>query len=157
MKEVFLSLTSGDPQGLVVEVQNGQVLQSFKPCTVNRHGAAFLAPSIPSFFALQKEKGLIHGYGPGKDQPTSKFPVPERLQALAASPSGRLLAAGSESGKLYLWDISSGTLLCVVEAHFQAANVLTFSCDDMLLASGSADSSVKLFDTSWYHMGFNRR
>ncbi|KAJ3355892.1 Pre-rRNA-processing protein ipi3 [Allomyces javanicus] len=147
MREAFLAVTSADPLAALYDVHSGQTLHAFKPCTVpSAHAVAPLSSSIPHFAALQKDKGIIAVFSHDRDQPIAKWPLPEKLTCLASSASGRFLIAGAESGKAYVWDVASGTLLNVIEAHFQTVTVVRFSRDDRWVATASADAAVKVYE-----------
>lgn len=87
-------------------------------------------------------------YAAGKDRPVSRSFGHERLTAMQASPCGRFLLAGTESGCLILWKIGSGDLVAVIEAtHFQALRVVRFSPDGQTVATGASDALIKIW--SW--------
>ena len=111
---------------------------------------------------LAGSKPLITVYSWGKESPDQRIPVPEPLtcMALCKHPSNEaithkvpnfqlpwLLAGGSASGKLYIWELSSGNLVCVKEAHYQAINVLKFSECGTFLVSGGADARCSVWKT----------
>jgi len=79
------------------------------------------------------------------------------IVGLAFSPDGRLLASGSMDNTILLWDISAvgkaGTasskpLGPPLEGHSGWVLSVAFSPDGRTLASGSADSTVRLWDVS---------
>jgi WD40 repeat protein len=85
------------------------------------------------------------------DAHRSDSQLTHRVNALAFSPDGKLLATGagdpSRSGELKLWDPASGTLVCEIpKAHKDAVLSLDFSRDGKLLASGAADRAVRLWE-----------
>jgi WD40 repeat protein len=67
------------------------------------------------------------------------------ITTAAFSPDGRLLASGSVSGAIKLWDTSSGEVLGTFETIL--VNSLAISPDGRLLASGSA-ITIKLWNIS---------
>lgn len=87
-------------------------------------------------------------YAAGKDRPVSRSFGHERITAMQASPCGRFLLAGTESGCLILWCIGSGDLVSVIEgAHFQSLRVIRFSPDGQTVATGASDALIKIW--SW--------
>ena len=68
-----------------------------------------------------------------------------RVNGVAFSPDGRLVASASRDGAVHLWDVSNGYLLKTLEDHTEAVNAVTFSPDGTLVASGSDDGTVILW------------
>ncbi|MCX6902769.1 MAG: hypothetical protein NTW03_04705, partial [Verrucomicrobia bacterium] len=64
------------------------------------------------------------------------------VAALAYSPDGRILAAGSADGLLILWDAESGRELRRLSGHRGEVNCCAFSLDGRQLASGSEDHTL---------------
>lgn len=54
-----------------------------------------------------------------QDQVLQRSFTQESLTALAASPNGAYLAAGGNSGSLYVWDTATGALLRSWPAHYK--------------------------------------
>jgi pre-rRNA-processing protein IPI3 len=72
----------------------------------------------------------------------------ERLQCVASSPDGRLLAGGGASGSLHLWDVTTGALLASWPAHYKAVAALAFPDGGALLLSGGEDTMVAVWALS---------
>ncbi|KAL4736602.1 hypothetical protein BDV11DRAFT_207472 [Aspergillus similis] len=82
------------------------------------------------------------------------------VQSVTFSPDGRLLASGSYDNTIKLWDPSTGELRQTLEGHSRWVRSVTFSPYGRLLAavsnkstiklwaSGSHDSTIKLWDPS---------
>jgi WD40 repeat protein len=82
----------------------------------------------------------------------SRVDVPEgaaNVRSLALSPDGALLAAGDEEGAVTLIDVSSGTVIGVLDGR-QTSYVtgLAFSADAARLAAVSTDGTLLLHDTA---------
>ncbi len=69
-----------------------------------------------------------------------------RVEDLALSPDGRILAMASGGGALLLWNFETGELLEMLAGHSAAVNAVEFSPDGHTLASGSADQTVRLWN-----------
>jgi transcription initiation factor TFIID subunit 5 len=81
---------------------------------------------------------------------------------MAISPDGKMLAsAGSDSmhftviftilgddNKIILWDLASSKKMATFTGHKRTIWSLDFSAESSILASGSADETVKLWDVS---------
>ncbi|MCX7750592.1 MAG: WD40 repeat domain-containing protein [Candidatus Bipolaricaulota bacterium] len=77
-----------------------------------------------------------------------------RVSSLAATPDGRLLAAGDQDGHVLVWDLTTGALLFRKYAHVFTVWTVAFSPDGTLLASGAFDARVKLWEVgSWREAG----
>lgn len=69
----------------------------------------------------------------------------------AASPLGdradNLLATGSGSGRIDLWNVRTGALVRQMHGHIGLISVLVLSPDGRTLATASCDGSIKLWDS----------
>jgi WD40 repeat protein/transcriptional regulator with XRE-family HTH domain len=68
------------------------------------------------------------------------------ITTVAISPSGRCLAAASKRGELGVWPKGGRTRRRIWQAHTDQVWTITFSPDDRTLATGSFDSTIKLWD-----------
>lgn len=68
-----------------------------------------------------------------------------QTRSVCFSPHVRLLVAGTVDRRLHCRDVDTGALLATLEAHEGAVNCLTFSPDGTLLASGSSDRAIILW------------
>lgn len=72
------------------------------------------------------------------------------LRSAAISPDGKIIAAGNENGKIYLWNAADGSPIQILSGHQLAVLSLAFSPDGSQLASGSWDHTVRLWNSgSW--------
>jgi WD40 repeat protein len=70
----------------------------------------------------------------------------DAIWAVAISQSGQYWAAAGRRGEVRLWRRAGQTLQRVWRVHTDITPALAFSPDERLLASGSTDGSVKLWD-----------
>lgn len=82
---------------------------------------------------------------------TGESPFADRVLCLDVNPSGGLLATGggepSRSGELMIWNTADGSLVRSIDAaHSDTVLSVSFSPDGKVLASGSADRMIKLWD-----------
>jgi WD40 repeat protein len=63
------------------------------------------------------------------------------------SPDGRMFAVAAED-KIYVWELATQKLRCVFRGHEAEVRCLAFSPDSRLLASGSVDTTVLVWDVT---------
>ncbi|PVH13746.1 uncharacterized protein CXQ87_001864 [Candidozyma duobushaemuli] len=176
MDEVAFYVTHGSPDdkhskeslAAASSVHKSSTYASFRNADCPMNGAALtgMGPG-ERLFVAGKDKALISCYSWGKESVDQKFPVPENMSclALAEHPEVRgandgvvfnkpkqhipwLLAAGSSTGKLYIWELASGNLLCVKDAHYQGISVIRFSKNSTFCFTGGLDSRVMVWRTA---------
>ncbi|MEM7184451.1 MAG: hypothetical protein AAF518_26375, partial [Spirochaetota bacterium] len=67
-------------------------------------------------------------------------------RSLCFSPSGKMIASGSEDHKIRLWNTETGQLLHTLKEHLALS--LVFSNDGKTLLSGSYDGTIRLWDVN---------
>jgi transcription initiation factor TFIID subunit 5 len=67
---------------------------------------------------------------------------------LKFSACGRYLASGGADGLIIIWDISTSAMIAQFASHKEPVYALEFSRDNSVLASGSLDNTVKLWNMS---------
>ena len=66
--------------------------------------------------------------------------------AIALSPNGEILAAGTTSSEIRIWDTGSGTPLLTYQGHTDWVRSVAFSSDGTMLASAADDQTVRTWD-----------
>lgn len=72
----------------------------------------------------------------------------ERVNTVAWSPDGTLLASGGFDGIAHVWSVSSGDSLVSYRGHTKYVNTVAWSPDGKQIASGSADDTIHLWEAS---------
>ena len=67
--------------------------------------------------------------------------------SMCFSPNSNKIAAGCTSGKLKVFEIPGGHMSLNISAHSSAVNTVTYSHNNLQIASGGADHHIKVWDT----------
>jgi WD40 repeat protein/GTPase SAR1 family protein len=68
------------------------------------------------------------------------------ILSVAYSTDGKLLAAGSASGDVIVWELSRGRQMFVLHGHTNWTRAVAFNSESNVLASGSGDLTIRLWD-----------
>jgi len=71
-----------------------------------------------------------------------------KVDTVAFSPDGKLLASGSWDNTIKLWDVANGSEVRTLSGHSAIVHGIAFSPNGKLLASGSEDVTIKLWDVA---------
>ena len=97
--------------------------------------------------AAHSQKTTANVWRWDKKEPLLRFPLREELAVLKMSNaySGALCIGGTKSGKLMIWQTTTGQLLGELEAHYLGVTDLDISSNGDLLITGGKDSKVKVY------------
>lgn len=114
--------------------------------TVEGETAALDISKNGSLYAL----GLLNGKIVVGNLPTGEYEVIDSISspvsAIAISQDSKLLAAGDRVGNITIYDLNTKTSFINFNAHEARISNLVFNTDGTILASGSFDSNIKLWD-----------
>nr|CAG8520101.1 15452_t:CDS:2 [Entrophospora candida] len=149
-EEVLLSTSLEDSATNIIDFRNGNIISTFKQNKCERNCLSLVSLTgqpnrIGLILSAQNDKALIHVYSLFKEQIHNKLFCPEKLVSLSVSNKGTYCAGGTDNGKIYIWELSTGTLCKVFDAHYKKINVMRFTNDDIALITGSDDSSVNVW------------
>lgn len=91
---------------------------------------------------MESDKAVLHLYSWQRDQALARLVLPQKMSCLALSPQATYLAAGGHDGRLYVWEVATGALLCSMEAHYRAISVLRWTEDTGALITASQDARI---------------
>lgn len=97
----------------------------------------------------QQKNSLIHLWETATGNIVHSLDHSEDVLCIALSPNGRLLAFGGEGDRtVHIWDIVTRKELAQLKGHLGNIYCFAFSPDGKTLASGSADTTILLWDVS---------
>lgn len=145
-----LVVSGGDDGTLVAwELSTGVVVETFKGggacgaraiAAVHGRVAAHCMPTPQYLVACQADRPFMHVWAWGKDQPHFKCASPERMLCTVATSDGGYLFGGAASGRIFVWEISTGNNLGSWFAHYKAVSSLALTSCCSVLVSGGEDA-----------------
>jgi WD40 repeat protein/3',5'-cyclic AMP phosphodiesterase CpdA len=70
----------------------------------------------------------------------------DKVQGLAFSPDGSLLATAAEDSTARIWDVATGGAVATLTDHVEGVSAVAFSPDGSLLATASHDKTARIWD-----------
>jgi WD40 repeat protein/serine/threonine protein kinase len=98
-----------------------------------------------TFMTYVNSNGLIEGFDVETGQSRWRYKPQSRVTALAVSPKGDIVAAGTEKGDLIFLDSKTGSVLATVTGNFKAVRAIKFSDDSIKLATAGDDGVTRVF------------
>ncbi|KAN0021708.1 hypothetical protein ACTFIU_003852 [Dictyostelium citrinum] len=138
--EVIAITSKEDSSLFIYDLRNGNLIATFN--NTNNDNNGFCTIGSEYFATSQANKAMINIYNWKKDQPIYKTPIQEKSGPICCSSDGNYLVMGSASGMVYLWEISTGTLLRMWEAHYNKISCITFTKDDFYIITAGDDGII---------------
>ncbi|EUC34724.1 hypothetical protein COCCADRAFT_35656 [Bipolaris zeicola 26-R-13] len=104
-----------------------------------------IAVSATHVFAAQSEKAVVHVYNREKGNQEALVPFPERIHSIALAAHDSVLLAGTESGRVLAWEISSGRLVSTSTSHLQPVTCIVVDPSSNFFLSGSSDAMIHVW------------
>ncbi|UBF24245.1 WD40 repeat domain-containing protein [Kovacikia minuta CCNUW1] len=128
--------------------EGGNSIQNSKFKTQNSFSTPHTPHPTPHLALIQNSKFKIQN-----SSPSSLLGHTHAVWSVAFSPNGCLLASGSLDGSVRLWNRFTGQCLQILRQHQSGVWSVAFSpnvdannCDRQLLASGSQDQTIQLWE-----------
>eukprot|EP00741_Cyanophora_paradoxa_P015622 tig00020903_g15081.t1 len=139
--DAVLAMSPTDGDTYLIDLTTGVPIATYRSNTVHRGAACTIGET--RFAASQEGRAAVYIWSWLKDQPVARCPTAERITQLHATVDGLHLIGGSVSGKIYVWEVLSGALLSVWDAHYKSVTCITTSDDDSMIFSGSEDGIIR--------------
>jgi len=150
ISEVVVATSSNDAFIYIWDIRSGTLLATFKGNKTDTNAISLLSPlyqpARKSFiYSAQNDRPQINVWSFRKDQLLYKFTVPEKLSSTVITNNNNFFIGGSENGRIFVWEVSTGKLIKIIDGHYKAINVMKVTSDDSALITGSEDSIVKVW------------
>lgn len=145
----FIATGGEDGKVKVWNVLSGFCVVTFKEHIAPVTGVKFIGQGQGKAVLSSSLDGTVraHDLLRYKNFRTLSAPTPVQFTSLAADPAGEVVCAGSlDPFQIYVWALQTGRLLEVLSGHEGPIACLAFSSQTSVLASGSWDGTLKLWD-----------
>jgi pre-rRNA-processing protein IPI3 len=125
------------------DLKSGKTYNSLKNnnCEINCLG--FIGNDY--ILSYQKNSTILHYWIWKKNQLYLKSSLPEKISSLKVSNDGIYCIVGGLSGTAYIWEISTGILIQIWEAHYKKITSIIFTDDDSMIITGGEDGIINLW------------
>lgn len=150
----FVATGGEDGKVKVWNVLSGFCVVTFKEHIAPVTGVKFIGQGQGKAVLSSSLDGTVraHDLLRYKNFRTLSAPTPVQFTSLAADPTGEVVCAGSlDPFQIYVWALQTGKLLEVLSGHEGPIACLAFSAQTSVLASGSWDGTLKLWDVYQNH------
>ena len=137
----FTGFSSIGMYGSTVFSKNGHMLAT----VINKRGDDMLLTNLNSEWADNQFTVHLWAVPYEKSHVTLKGHT-KKINVLAFTHNGKMIASGSDDGTIRLWDTSTGTQMLSIPSS--KTNSLAFSEDDKILASSNDSTKIQLWDIS---------
>ncbi|DBA01855.1 TPA: hypothetical protein N0F65_006003 [Lagenidium giganteum] len=142
--QVVLVGSSQENELYVADAVTGGQLYCFKNCRTPRFGV-HVVPRTDHIVAVQAGKLALHLWQWAKDMPVFKCHIAEKMGPVIATSCGNYVLAGAQSGKMYIWDVKTGQLVMVWDAHYKAVSAVALTSDDSHVITAGEDAVVHVW------------
>jgi len=126
------------------DLENGSLMQSYRSAASPRNGTCLAGKEL--LVSARPDKKMVQMWTWSKDTVHSKSFTTEPIHVIESSHRGYCLVGGGKSGCVHAWQIPTGRLVRMWNAHFKAVSALAFSKDDALLITGGEDGLVHVWN-----------
>ncbi|GAA5970364.1 hypothetical protein JCM3765_000365 [Sporobolomyces pararoseus] len=90
-------------------------------------------------------RALLNVWNLTRESTISRLIPPVRLTCLTTSPLGEYLVGGTQDGRIFLWEFSTGNLLSTLDGHYRSITCLSFTKNGSFLLSASQDAGISVW------------
>ncbi|TMW69654.1 hypothetical protein Poli38472_001810 [Pythium oligandrum] len=141
---VLLLGSNQESELFVADAATGGQLYCFKNCKTSRFGVQ-VVPRTDHFVGIQDGKLALHIWTWSKDMPVLKCHTAEKMGPTAVTKCGNFFFAGAQSGKMYVWDVKTGELVMVWDAHYKGVSAVALTSDDSHVITAGEDAVVHVW------------
>lgn len=123
-----------------------QILSIAPPPDANSEGAE-ITPGDTRVIAAY-DNGAIRITDISTGATVGRLRSPSTVRSIDLSPDGSLLAAGSDEGPVWIWDLNSRKLIATLEGHSDYVGNVRFNADGSRLISVSDDRTAIIWDVA---------
>ncbi|MBI1346102.1 protein kinase [bacterium] len=145
---------SPDGQSLMMGIDDGTVKfwnvdSAQLRSTIKVHNGPVWASALSAsgkYFATGHGDGKVHIYDTATESLVHSFAADGAVRSVAFAPKGSLLAVGTRSGKVAIWDAERAEKVLEMPGHEGEVVSVAFSPDGLTLGSASGDKTGRLWN-----------
>jgi pre-rRNA-processing protein IPI3 len=145
--ELFASTSSGDDDSIRVwDIHTGAELWSRKDASAQQRTLSIIGDDVLVASPTSKKEFRFWSLSNTATIPNQgRCSCWEKMECLATTSDGMFCAGGTVSGKVYIWETTSGAMLRYWDAHYSAVTVLAFTEDNLCLVSAESHAYIRVW------------
>ncbi|MDE0087283.1 MAG: hypothetical protein OXU23_16295, partial [Candidatus Poribacteria bacterium] len=135
------------PEGAKLRLGKGEIPTNM----LNQFPPYIFSPDSNQFAVMSSIGIWLYDVKTGKEIALYPMELDHIRWRLTFKPNSNILVCGDKNGEIHFWDVNTKKPIKKYTGHAYSITCISFNSDGSVLASGSGDETVRLWDTNTGH------